>query len=237
MANTILLLVRPFPLLQHIVSEDQYHHPRSTETTNSAENTLALDTISDLPLLPAGLAPPSERRRRLVPGQQAIETLMMELNLSIPKNQHIGAFTRIQQAYATSHAHLNREFFAPVITDLDAVLFNGWLSDYTLINWESMTGTPCCLSGKPSAQPPYEKDPSGSSRLRVRLAVYPSSPREQTWGGILHEMLHAYLDLMSEWHGLKQPHGPLFSAACTAMVRRVALPGLKVHHVDGGAGG
>jgi hypothetical protein len=37
--------------------------------------------MSDLPLLPNGLAPPSARRR-LVPGQQAIEILMLELNLS-----------------------------------------------------------------------------------------------------------------------------------------------------------
>lgn len=162
---------------------------------------------------------------------------MVELNLSIPNNQHIEAFARIQDAYTTSQAHLNPEFFTPVIADLDTILFNGWLSDYMLINWENMTCTPCCLSNKPSTQQPYEKDPSGGSRLRVRFAIYPSGPREQTWGCILHEMLHAYLDLMSEWHGLKQPHGPLFEAACTAIVRRLALPGLEVHHVDGGAGG
>ena len=135
-----------------------------------------------------------------------------------------------------SQSYLNSEFFAPVIADLDAILFNGWLSDY-MITWESITGTPCCLSNKPSTQKPHEKDPSGGSKLRVRLAIYSSGPKEQTWGGILHEMLHSYLDLMSEWHGLKQPHGPLFSAACTAMVRRLALPGLEVSHVDGGAGG
>ena len=162
---------------------------------------------------------------------------MLELNLSIPNDRNLAAFARIQAAYATSQEHLNPEFLAPVIADLDTVLFNGWLSDYLLVSWESMTGTPCCLSNKPNTQPPYEQSPSGNPRLRVRLAIYPSGPKEQTWGGILHEMLHAYLDLMSEWQGLKQPHGPFFSAACTAMVRRLALGGLKVHHVDSGAGG
>lgn len=53
----------------------------------------------------------------------------------------------------------------------------------------------------------------------------------------MHEMLHAYLDLMSEWPGLKRPHGPLFGAACTAMVHRLALQALKVHNVYGEAGG
>ena len=145
-----------------------------------------------------------------MPGQQAIETLMLELNLSVPDDRKLAAFVRIQEAYAISQEHLNPKFFAPVIADLDAVLFNGWLKDYMLISWESMTGTPCCLSNKPSTQPPYEQGPSGSSRLRVRFAIYPSGPREQTWGGILHEMLHAYLEMMSEWQGLKQPHWPLF---------------------------
>lgn len=161
---------------------------------------------------------------------------MLELSLSVPNDRQLAAFARIQEAYATSQEHLHPEFFAPVITDLDTVLFNGWLSDYMLISWEQMTGTPCCLSGKPSKESPYEIDRSGASRLRVRFAIYPSGSREQTWGSILHEMLHAYLDLMSEWRGLKQPHGPLFGSACTTMVRRLALGGLKVHDLDQGAG-
>jgi hypothetical protein len=160
----------------------------------------------------------------------------MELNLSVPNERQLAAFARIQAAYATSQEHLNPEFLTPVITDLDTVLFNGWLSEYMLISWESMTGRPCCLSGKPGKASPYETDRSGDSRLRVRFAIYPSGPREQTWGGILHEMLHAYLDLMSEWRGLKQPHGPLFGSACTAMVQMLALNGFKLHHVDCGAG-
>lgn len=198
--------------------------------------TIPPNIMSDLPLLPNGLAPPSARRR-LVPGQQAIETLMMELNLSVPNERQLAAFARIQEAYAMSQGHPNSDFLTPVIADLDIVLFNGWLCEYMLISWESMTGTPCCLSGNSSKESPYEIDRSGSERLRVRFAIYPSGPREQTWGGILHEMLHTHLDLMSEWRGLMQPHGPLFGSACTAMVRRLALGGLKVHHVDCGAGG
>lgn len=59
---------------------------------------------------------------------------MVELNLSIPNNRHVEASSRIQEAYAISQSHLNPEFFALVIADLNAVLFNGWLNDYTLIN-------------------------------------------------------------------------------------------------------
>ena len=124
-----------------------------------------------------------------------------------------------------------------VIADLDAVLYDTLLGDYMLVSWESMAGMRRWLSGKPSAESPYEKRLSGRERLRVRSAIYPSSPREQTWGGVLHGMLHAYLKSMSEWHGLKQLRGPLFGVACTAMVRRLVLEGLKVHHVDGESGG
>lgn len=235
-ANVILLPVRSLTSYTTTFIPSigiKTEHP--LEQTFPPRATTSHTIMSDLPLLPNGLAPPSARRR-LVPGQQAIETLMLELNLSVPNERQLAAFARIQEAYAASQAHLNPEFFTPVIVDLDTVLFNGWLSDYMLISWESITGTPCCLSGEPSKESPYEIDRSGNSRLRVRFAVYPSGPREQTWGVILHEMLHAYLDLMSEWRGLKQPHGPLFGPACTAMVRRLALGGLKVHDLDQGAG-
>lgn len=166
--------------------------------------------MPDLHPLPGGLAPPSARRG-LVPGQQACEDLMLRLNLSIPNERQIAASERILEAYARSEAHLNPEFLAPVIADLDTMLFDDLLSDYMLISWESMTAMPCCLSGKPYTQPPYEKSRTGGERLRVRFAIFSSIPKEQTWGGILHEMLHAYLDLTSEWYGLKQPHGPLIS--------------------------
>ena len=160
---------------------------------------------------------------------------MLRLNLSVPNDLQIAASERILKAYAKSEAHLNAAFLTPVITDLDTVLFDSLLGGHMLISWESMAGMPCCLSGKPYTGPPYEKSRTGSERLRIRFAIYSSIPKEQTWGGILHEMLHAYLDLTSEWHGLRQPHGPLFSAACTAIVRKLTLDGLEVHHVELGA--
>lgn len=170
-----------------------------------------------------------------MPGQQACEILMLRLNLPIPNERQIAASERILKAYAKSESHLNPEFLTQVIADLDTMLFEGLLGDYMLISWESMAAMPCCLSGKPYTQPPYEKSRKGSERLRVRFAICSSFPKEQTWGGILHELLHAYLDLTSEWHGFKQPHGPLFSAACTAIIRKLALDGLEVQHVELGA--
>jgi len=191
--------------------------------------------MSSLPSFPSGLAPPFKHRRE-VPGQRACGELISGLEQSVLNDWPIAALSRIQTAHAITHEHLNPESFAPVIADLDSVLFDGRLSNYMIVSWESTTGTPCCLSGKPRAEPPHETSRSGSERLRVHFTIYPLGPKEQTWGGILHEMLHTYLDLMSEWHGLKQPHRPLFGAACTAIVGRLALSELKVHHVDGGSG-
>ena len=61
--------------------------------------------------------------------------------------------------------------------------------------------------------------------------ICPSVSKAQEWDDILHEMLHVYLNLMSEWHGLKESHG----TASTAIVGRLVLSGLKVHHLKLGS--
>lgn len=174
-------------------------------------------------------------RQRLVPGQQAHEDFV--LNLASPATAlENAALARIRTKHAaTSNKQLNPEFLSEAVADLDTVLFHGCLKDYMLINWVEMTGgTPSCMSRKPDPSP-YETSASGNSQLRVRLPSYRSEPKEQTWGAVLHEMMHAYLDLKSEWHGLKQPHGPMFWESCRAIVTCLALDGLEVHHVELGA--
>ena len=178
--------------------------------------------------------PTLTHRHRRLPYQIAYEDLMW--SISQPRNDsQKEALSRIRSAYLASHEHLDSEFFSSVLVDLDTVVFDGWLKDYMLVSWEYLAGTPCCLSRESSVQPPYELAPSGSTRLQVRMAIYRSQPKEWTWGGILHEMLHVYFDLESEWHRLSQSHGPSFSDACRVIVNVLALDGLKVHHVDQGA--
>jgi hypothetical protein len=56
--------------------------------------------------------------------------------------------------------------------------------------------------------------------------------KEDIWGAVLHEMVHAYLALMSGWRGmLMKHHGSPFEECCKAVVGRLALEGLEVHHV------
>jgi hypothetical protein len=97
---------------------------------------------------------------------------MLRPNLFIPNDQQIAAFERIRGAYTISQLHLNPEFFAPVIADLDTVSFVNLLSGSILVGWENTTSTPCCLSGKPTVQLSYEESKSGSERLGVRFAIY-----------------------------------------------------------------
>jgi predicted SprT family Zn-dependent metalloprotease len=81
---------------------------------------------------------------------------------------------------------------------------------------------------------PYDLSQSGISMVHIRLnkTMFRLETKEEIWGTILHEMLHAYLDLTTGWVSLRVPHhGVDFERSCEAMVGRLGLRGLEVRHV------
>lgn len=81
---------------------------------------------------------------------------------------------------------------------------------------------------------PYNFSRSGISMVLIRLnkTLFKREAKEEIWGTVVHEMLHAYLDLTSDWAGLKVPHhGALFKRSCCAMVGRLGLEGFEAGHV------
>jgi hypothetical protein len=81
---------------------------------------------------------------------------------------------------------------------------------------------------------PYDFSRSGISMVHIRLnkTMFRLEAKEEIWGTILHEMLHAYLGLTTGWISLRVPHhGELFERSCGAMVGRLGLRGLEVGHV------
>jgi hypothetical protein len=135
-------------------------------------------------------------------------------------------------AFLPTRDHLSPETFAPVIADLDTVLFKGRLKDNIIIEWAKMTVTRRSMLRGISL--PYDINRSGISKVRIRLneAMFRLDPKEEIWGTVAHEMLHAYLDLESSWRGLTKPHhGALFERSCRALVGTLAIEGFEARHV------
>jgi len=167
--------------------------------------------------------------RRRVSAQQAHTDLVANLGQAMNGKQTAALF-RLRMAFSTTKQHLSPEFFAPVIKDLDNVLFNGCLSDQTLVDWVDMSATsrrilrgvslPCGISR------------TSNVKIRLNTAMLEASTKEEIWGTVVHEMMHAYLALMSGWREMLMKHrGSPFEECCKAAVGRLALGGLEVHHV------
>ena len=136
----------------------------------------------------------------------------------------------LRMALSTTKEHISPEFFAPVIRDLDTVLFSGCLGERISVQWKDMPSTsrrtlrgvslPCGI-GRIS-----------KVKIRLNTVMFVASTKEDIWGTVVHEMVHAYLALMSGWRGILMKHrGSPFEECCKAAVGRLALEGLEAQHV------
>jgi len=194
-------------------------HEEAPQPVKLQPKSRANATVIDKPLL------------RRVSAKQAHRNLIA--NLSQPANgKQTAALFRLRMAFATMKDDLRPEFFAPVVRDLDMVLFDGRLSNRILIDWTEMPSTsPRMVRGVSS---PHRISRSGIAKVRIRLnkAAFASDSKEEVWGTIVHEILHAYLDLASNWSILTvRHHGPQFEESCKALVERLALDGFELRHV------
>jgi hypothetical protein len=173
---------------------------------------------------------PARKRKPQLPRFQVPETHLNLINaLSLPPTAaQIAALTRLHTLFALPKTQLTFSTFSPIITDLDTVLFSDLLSPHTIVEWARMTRR---IRG---ITLPYDFSRSGISMVHIRLnkTMFRLDAKEEIWGTVLHEMLHAYLDLTTGWVSLRVPHhGELFERSCEAMVRRLGLEGLEVRHV------
>ena len=175
----------------------------------------------------AAVKEPSHRRKSSP--QQAQRDLTADL--SHPMNgKQTAALFRLRMAFSTTKEDLSPEFFAPVIKDLDTILFNGCLGDRTLVDWVDMPSTSRRTLRGVSL-------PRGVSRIfrvdiRLNRAMFAADSKEDIWGTVVHEVVHAYLMLACGWRGAMMRHrGSPFEECCRAAVERLALEGLEVRHV------
>lgn len=166
-----------------------------------------------------------------VSSQQAHQDLQSNLD-RFPNAQQIAALSRLRVAFSIEREQSAPESFDSAIADLDTVLFSGYLGDKIVVKWTEMPVTSRCILRGMCL--PKSVDCTGTSEVCIPLnkAMLRLEPKEETWGTIVHEMLHAYICLNSGWSGSMPPHhGAKFERSCAALVDRLALDGFEVRHV------
>lgn len=71
-----------------------------------------------------------------------------------------------------------------------------------------------------------------SAKISLNRAVLELESREEIWGTLVHEMLHAWLDLTADWRGLLgSHHGKAFEQSCELLVKKLGFCDLEARHV------
>ncbi|KAM0722698.1 hypothetical protein Q7P37_002139 [Cladosporium fusiforme] len=184
-----------------------------------------------LPLPSQTIGIPKKEQLSRVSAAKAHENLIAALEQPLNAEQ-TSAMQRLRSAFAIPRVQLTPDLFTLAMADLDLVLFNNALHDYIKIEWADMTVTPSRMLRGISL--PYDVSWSGITKVRIRLnkAMLHLDPKQEIWGTVIHEMLHAYLDLKCGWGGLTVPHhGLSFEISCEALVGRLGFEGFAANHV------
>jgi len=71
-----------------------------------------------------------------------------------------------------------------------------------------------------------------AARIRLNRTMLEQESRQEIWGTLVHEMLHAWLDLTADWRGLLgSHHGKAFERSCRSLVEKLGFSGFEVRHV------
>lgn len=132
--------------------------------------------------------------------------------------------------FLTTKEHLSPAFFAAVIGELDTVLFGGGLSECIIVHWTDLPTTSRGMLRGVSL--PHGVIRVAKVHIYLNTTMFAVDTVEETWGSVLHEMVHVYLALTSGWSGILMKHrrSP-FEECCRAVVERLTLEGLEVRHV------
>jgi hypothetical protein len=127
------------------------------------------------------------------------------------------ALFRLRMAFSTTEDHLNPEFFAPVIKDLDTFIFDGCLDGRILVDWVNLPATSRRILQGVSF--PHGIRRISKVKIRLSAVILNTGIKEDIWGTLLYEIVHAYLALTSGWHGILMKHqGSPFEECCKAAV-------------------
>jgi hypothetical protein len=115
---------------------------------------------------------------RRVSAQQARTDLIADLGQPTNGRQTAALF-RLRMAFSTTQEHLTPKFFAPVIKDLDTVLFNGCLNDRILVDWVNMPATSRRILQGISLPQGISK--ISKVRIRLNTVMLGTEPKEDIW--------------------------------------------------------
>ena len=168
-----------------------------------------------------------------------------------PTQRQQEARQRLLQAYDLPRERMTQDLFIKIFNDLDILLFHGLLQKRVRVRWDNFTneqlGLPLDNKGPVGA---YTLGPQWLKQHVERTEIVLNAVRglqaynrEIVWGGLIHEMLHAYLHITAAGFILEshipryfpgdEVHGPMFQRSCNVLVWRLAFPEMTPGDVTG----
>jgi hypothetical protein len=136
---------------------------------------------------------------------------------------------RLLAAYNLPSQKMTADLFIKIFNDLDIVLFNGMLRNRVHIQWKIMRGA--YFAGL-TTEPTWTSESTVPLKgAKISLNLHMDSKElapEYFWGVVVHEMLHAYLAIVTHnetlEHDTDDPNGPLFRRSGIVLAWRLDFP-------------
>lgn len=158
---------------------------------------------------------------------QAYAQLAEMLNMPMTDAQAL-AWTRLQLAMSVPQPHINRDQLIDSFADLDTVLFNGTLTGRVKVMWKRLLNfSGLMLRGQCH---PAAITWRGVTKCEIwlKLDLLDMEDGADVWGTLIHEILHAYLDLHTRLSStFRSHHGDVFRQTCTYIEDQLGFPGLE----------
>ncbi|KAK5112816.1 hypothetical protein LTR85_011150 [Meristemomyces frigidus] len=142
--------------------------------------------------------------------------------LSGPENDsERHAHNNLERAWSVPANSVTPDLYIKIFNDLDELLFDGQLCNRVLVTWEDLHGD---LLGNTSSRSNGNCCPADRIHIQLDRNMFYEESKAKVWGTLVHEMLHAYMFVMTDD---ASAHPREFGNACRALGRALGLQGLR----------
>jgi len=158
--------------------------------------------------------------------EEARAQLARSLSMLMTDTQ-VQAWTRLQCEVAVEQPNIHRDQLINSFADLDTVLFNDTLAGRVKVIWKDMIILEDRMIGAQCHPAAISRHGVTKCKIWLNHIILNMDDGADVWGTLIHEMLHAYLDLHTGLFGMfRSHHGDAFRQSCAKIAERLNLPGV-----------
>ncbi|KAK6395349.1 hypothetical protein LTR65_000819 [Meristemomyces frigidus] len=176
-----------------------------------------LSILQDRRYLPSGRHD-YPRPNELVSSNEAYQSLRDFLSNSATDSED-RAHDRLENAWNMNHA--TPDLFIKIFNDLNELLFDNQLYNRVFLTWEDL---PDELLGRTGSRSDCTCCPADRIQIQLDRAMFYEESKSKIWGTLVHEMLHAYMFVVTDH---ESAHGRDFERACRALGAALGFRGLR----------